>query len=136
MFPRAHAVAYVIMSYRIAYYKVYYPREFYAVIFTTKLEEFNWDVIKRGPRAILQKLEEIQVKGDEASNKEEAEAVPYELAYEMYARGYEFEAPTLEHSRAMKFIVKNGRVQVPLCALDGVGESAAKIGRASCRERV
>ena len=59
MFPRAHAVAYVIMSYRIAYYKVYYPREFYAVIFTTKLEEFNWDVIKRGPRAILQKLEEI-----------------------------------------------------------------------------
>lgn len=126
MFPRAHAVAYVIMSYRIAYYKVYYPREFYAVIFTTKLEEFNWDVIKRGPRAILQKLEEIQVKGDEASNKEEAEAVPYELAYEMYARGYEFEAPTLEHSRAMKFIVKNGRVQVPLCALDGVGESAGK----------
>ena len=126
MFPRAHAVAYVIMSYRIAWYKVYYPREFYAVLFTAKADDFNWDVIKRGPRAILDQIDSVQRKGRNAMPKEIDEIVPLELAYEMYSRGYEFSAPSLDDSRAVHFTVKGGKVQVPLCALTGIGESAGR----------
>ncbi|MDO4860877.1 MAG: PolC-type DNA polymerase III, partial [Bacillota bacterium] len=126
MFPRAHAVAYVIMSYRIAWYKVYYPREFYAVQFTAKINDFNWDVIKRGPQAILDRIEAVQRKGRNALPKEIDEIVPFELAYEMYCRGFEFSPPALDDSKAVHFTVKDGKVQVPLCALSGVGESAGR----------
>ena len=126
MFPRAHAVAYVIMSYRIAWYKVYYPREFYAVQFTAKINDFNWDVIKRGPQAILDRIEAVQRKGKNALPKEIEEIVPFELAYEMYCRGFEFSPPSLDDSKAVHFTVKDGKVQVPLCALSGIGESAGR----------
>lgn len=126
MFPRAHAVAYVIMSYRIAWYKVYYPREFYAVLFTAKINDFNWDVIKRGPQAILDQMDAVLRKGKNATPKEVDEIVPFELAYEMYSRGYSFSEPSLEDSEAVHFTVKDGKVQVPLCALAGLGESAGK----------
>ena len=59
MFPRAHAVAYVMMSYRIAYFKVYHPAEFYAVYFTTKVSDFNDKVILQGSLAVQEKMEEI-----------------------------------------------------------------------------
>lgn len=126
MFPRAHAVAYVIMSYRIAYYKVHFPAAFYAVFFTTKISDFNWGVIRQGRDAILRRLEEIEAKGKNATKKEEVEVIPLELAYEMYSRGYEFMDPSLSDSLAVQFTLKDGKVVVPFCALDGVGESAGR----------
>lgn len=130
MFPRAHAVAYVIMSYRIAYCKVYYPAAFYAVLFTAKIADFNWSVIREGSDSILKRITEIESKGDNATKKEADEQIVLELAYEMYSRGYNFVPPTLAESTAMQFTVKgdyhegSGSVIVPLCALTGVGESA------------
>jgi DNA polymerase-3 subunit alpha (Gram-positive type) len=127
MFPRAHAVAYVMMAYRIAYYKVYYPREFYATYFTTKVSDFDSEVIFKGPKAILEKIESIENKGKNATKKEEDAVTVLEIAYEMYARGYEFTEARLGESDAFKFKILNEKVLLPLMALSGVGENVAKL---------
>lgn len=126
MFPRAHAVAYVTMAYRIAWFKVYQPLAFYAAHLTTKVADFNWDVIKKGKGAILNRMDELAAKGKSITTKEEGEVLVLEICYEMAARGYEFMEPSFENSEAMRFSVKDGKVTVPLCALAGVGENCAK----------
>lgn len=126
MFPRAHAVAYVTMAYRIAWFKVYRPLEFYAVHLTTKVADFNWQVVKKGKETILRRIDEIIAKGKAATAKEEGEMLVLEICYEMMARGYEFANPTFEDSEAMRFGVKDGKVLVPLAAMIGVGETCAK----------
>lgn len=126
MFPRAHAVAYTMMSFRMAWYKVYYPQEFYATYFTTKVANFDAETILKGKDAILAKMEEIDAKGTNAAPKEKDDYTIYEVAYEMYARGYEFTPARLGKSLAMKFSVDNGKVLLPFVAIEGVGENAAK----------
>jgi len=126
MFPKAHAVAYVVMSFRIAYYKVYHPAQFYAVYFTTKVADFNWDIIKNGGEACLRRIDSLELKGKNMTKKEEDEVTVLEVAYEMYSRGYNFADPVLGESKAVKFTIKEGEVQIPLCALLGVGENAGR----------
>ena len=126
MFPKAHAVAYVMMSYRIAYYKVYYPVEFYSVLFTTKVSEFDSETILKGARAVMNKIELIEAKGKNATKKEEDEVTVLEIAYEMYSRGYEFAPAVIGKSHATRFLAAEGKVLLPFVALTGVGESAAK----------
>ncbi len=126
MFPKAHAVAYVMMSYRIAYYKVYYPAEFYSVFFTTKVSEFDSETILKGAKAVMNKIEMIEVKGKNATKKEEDEVTVLEVAYEMYSRGYEFAPAEIGRSHATRFLAVDGKVLLPFVALTGVGESAAK----------
>ena len=88
MFPRAHAVAYTMMSFRMAWYKVYYPREFYATYFSSVVADFDADTILRGKDAILEKMALIKAKGQAATAKESNELTVLEVAYEMYSRGY------------------------------------------------
>jgi len=126
MFPRAHAVAYVMMSYRIAYYKVYYPAEFYAVYFTTKISSFDAETILKGSAEVLSKISSIEIKGKTAKAKEEDELTVLEVAYEMYSRGLEFLPARLETSKAMEFDVTDGKVLLPFCALMGLGETVGK----------
>lgn len=126
MFPKAHAVAYVMMSYRIAYYKVYHPVEFYSVFFTTKVSEFDSETILKGPGAVRNKIELIEAKGKNATKKEEDEVTVLEVAYEMYARGYEFAPAEIGKSHATRFLSVDGKVLLPFVALTGVGENAAK----------
>ena len=126
MFPRAHAVAYVMMSYRIAYFKVYYPAEFYAAHFTTKVGNFDAETILQGATAILEKMKAIELKGKNATSAENAENAVLEVAYEMYARGFEFLPVSLSKSAATKFRVIDGKVLIPFAALSGLGETLAK----------
>ncbi|MBQ6400905.1 MAG: PolC-type DNA polymerase III [Firmicutes bacterium] len=126
MFPRAHAVAYVIMSARIAYYKVYHPLEFYAVWFTAKVENFDEKTILQGQRAIERRLEEIAKAGTEVSKKEEADVPVLEVACEMCARGFAFAPARLGRSDATRFTVDEGKVRLPFVAINGVGENAAR----------
>lgn len=126
MFPRAHAVAYVMMSYRIAYFKVYYPQQFYAAYFTTKSASFDANTIMKGIDAVYSRIKEITLMDKNASAKEQDELTALEVAYEMYARGYEFTPPRLGESDARKFRVKDGKVQPSFVALAGLGENAAK----------
>ncbi len=126
MFPKAHAVAYVMMSYRIAYYKVYHPIEFYAVFFTTKVNDFDTETILKGSRAVQDKIKMIETKGKNASKKETEELTVLEVAYEMYARGYEFYPVKIGRSHETRFFSDEGKVRLPFVALAGVGENAAK----------
>lgn len=126
MFPRAHAVAYTMMSFRMAWYKVYYPREFYATYFTSVVADFDSETILRGPDAILEKIDMIKAKGQAATAKEGSEIIVLEVAYEMYARGYEFMDMKLGLSDAAKFDVVDGKVLLPFMALSGMGETAAR----------
>ncbi|MGI6727646.1 MAG: PolC-type DNA polymerase III [Anaerovoracaceae bacterium] len=126
MFPKAHAVAYVMMSYRIAYYKVYFPLAFYATFFTMKISDFNEEVIMGGIHTVQKKIEEVEKKGKNASKKEEDEVTVLEVAYEMYARGYEFLPVDMMKSDSVKFQVQDGKILLPFFSLNGVGENAAK----------
>ncbi|MBR5740961.1 MAG: helix-hairpin-helix domain-containing protein, partial [Firmicutes bacterium] len=126
MFPKAHSVAYTLMSYRIAYYKVYYPQAFYAATFSGRIATFNMPVILGGIDPVLKRMDEIAAKGKSATKLEEEEVVTLELAYEMYARGYEFLPVSLDKSAATKFYVEDGKVRLSLQAIAGLGETAAK----------
>ncbi len=125
MFPKAHAVAYVMMSYRIAYYKVYYPLEFYAVLFSMKISEFDSEIILQGIHAIEKQISVIEQLGKVATKKQEDELIVFELAYEMYARGFSFKSAKIGFSDARYFKVDEGQLLLPIMALPGVGENAA-----------
>lgn len=134
MFPRAHAVAYVMMSYRIAWFKVYYPVPFYAAYFTTKVADFNSEVILKGSNAILTRIDGILAKGKNATKKEEDEMTVLEVAYEMYSRGYEFAPITFGISDGAKFYEHDGKVLLPFMAVSGIGETAAKALADECKK--
>lgn len=125
MFPKAHAVAYVIMSYRIAYYKVYHPAAFYATFFSTKVADFNAEIILGGYNKISVRMREITEKGKFISQKEVDEMTVLEVALEMLARGYEFDGLDFEQSDASSFTIRNGKVLLPFRAIPGVGDTAA-----------
>lgn len=126
MFPRAHAVAYTMMSFRMAWYKVYYPVEFYATYFSSVVADFDEETILRGSEAILEKINLVNAKGKAATDKEKNEVTVLEVAYEMYSRGYDFIDMTLGESDAAKFKIKDGKVLLPFMALNGMGETAAR----------
>lgn len=135
LFPRAHAVAYVMMSYRIAYYKVYHPGEFYAAFFTAKRDDFNASLIFEDPRNIYAVLSEIYNKGKVATDKEKNESVVLELMYEMFSRGLEFLPPRFGISDPLRFTVEDGKVRIPLGAVGGFGENVAKVLDQGYREK-
>lgn len=126
MFPKAHAVAYVMMSFRLAYYKVHYPAAFYATYFTIKAEDFDADLIVKGLDAIRKKMDEIQSLGNDATAKEKNMLTVLEVAYEMYARGIEILPVDIYKSDAKEFeVVGEKQILPPMIALQGVGENAA-----------
>ncbi|QGT99208.1 DNA polymerase III polC-type [Candidatus Syntrophocurvum alkaliphilum] len=125
MFPKAHAVAYVTMAYRIAYFKVYYPLEFYASFFSIRAEDFDSEVILAGYDAIKRKIKEIENLGYQASQKDKKLVTILELAMEMYARGLYFYPVNLYKSDAKKFIVKDKGLILPFSSLPNVGLAAA-----------
>ena len=125
MFPKAHAVAYVMMSFRIAYYKVYYPEAFYATFFTVKIEDFDADLFTKGKEAVRAKWQEIDKKGNDATTKEKNFMILLEVVYEMYLRGVKLLPVDLYKSGANRFMVTPEGILPPLNALQGVGASAA-----------
>lgn len=127
MFPRAHAVAYVMMSFRMAWYKVYYPLEFYATYFSSTVANFDTETILRGPKACIDRINAIIAMGNSATAKEQDDVLILEVAYEMYARGYGFMPARLGLSDSLRFKVYDGKVVLPFVAIDGMGEGAAKV---------
>ncbi len=125
MFPRAHAVAYVMTSIRIAWYKVHYPLAFYAAYFTTKLSELNGDLLVSGVERIKRHMEWIEG-NDEATKKELSELPILRVVMEMLARGYAFEPIHLEASHYERFSVYEGKVLLPIGSLPGIGHTVAK----------
>ncbi|MCR1849270.1 PolC-type DNA polymerase III [Paeniclostridium sordellii] len=126
MFPKAHAVAYVMMSFRLAYCKVHYPEAFYATYFTTKAEDFDADLIVKGLPAIKSKIKEIEELGNDATTKEKNMLTVLEVALEMYAREIKIIPVDIYKSDAKTFqVVGEKTLLPPMIALQGVGENAA-----------
>ncbi|MGL5647160.1 MAG: PolC-type DNA polymerase III [Clostridium sp.] len=127
MFPKGHAVAYVMMAVRIAYYKVYYPEAYYATFFTVRADEFDAELISKGESAIVAKLEELYALGNAATVKDKGMITSLELCYEMSKRGLKFLKVDLYKSEAVKFIIEEeGVIRPPISALQGVGANAAE----------
>lgn len=126
MFPKAHATAYVISAVRTAYFKLYYPLEFYATYFSVRADDFDIDLCCKGYQAIHDKIVEIEEKGNTASPKEKSLLTILEMALEMTARGFGFKKVDLYRSQATRFVVDGEQLLPPFSAIQGVGENAAK----------
>ena len=126
MFPKGHAVAYVMMAVRIAYFKVYYPKAYYATYFTVRADDFDADLICKGKNAVRAKMKEIQNMGNNASKKDNDLLTILEIANEMYCRGINVLPVDLYKSDSVKFLIKDEEILPPLNALQGVGDTAAK----------
>jgi DNA polymerase-3 subunit alpha (Gram-positive type) len=126
MFPKAHAVAYVMMSYRIAYYKVYYPEAFYATYFTIKLADFDLETVIKGREFVASRRRELEEMGNDKSAKEKNLLTVLEVASEMCARNIRVIKPDLYRSDDSKFMIVDGQILPPLRSLPGMGENAAK----------
>ncbi|HEY0829279.1 MAG TPA: PolC-type DNA polymerase III [Bacilli bacterium] len=126
MFPKAHASAYVISAVRTAFFKVYHPLCFYATYFTVRADEFDIELLIQGHGAILKQLNEIEGKGFQATPKEKGMVSILEMALEMTARGFSFKGIDLYRSEAKKFIIDGTFLIPPFCAVQGIGENAAK----------
>ncbi|MBR2674828.1 MAG: PolC-type DNA polymerase III [Mogibacterium sp.] len=135
MFPRAHAAAYVMMSIRMAWFKVYYPEAFYAAWFTSKVDSFDADAAVRGIADVERRMWEIEKLGFSATGKEKEHLIVYEVMYEAMSRGFEFEEPRLGVSEPCRFSVLDGRILMPFNAISGIGDAAAESLSAAYEER-
>lgn len=127
MFPKAHAAAYVISAFRIAWYKVHMPVYFYASWYSSKATDVDIEAMIKGYSAIKSRIEDIQVKGYEATNKENGQAESLKVALEATARGIKFLNVDLYHSDATVWVSKNDtEIYPPFNAIDGLGDTVAK----------
>ena len=126
LFPKAHAVAYVMMAFRIAWFKVYHPLAFYAAYFYRRSQKGGFDAVlmTSGLEAVKANIAAID-NNEDATNKDEDLLTTLEVVYEFYLRGFEFLPIDLYKSDATKFKVEDGKIRPPFVAISGLGESAA-----------
>jgi len=125
MFPKAHAAAYMISTLRLGWYKVHTPVEYYAAYFTVRGDDFDGATVIKGRDAVHHRMNEIGMKGKEASAKEEGALATFQIVNEMLARGIEVLPVDLFKSDAKKYLVEDGKIRLPFASLSGVGETAA-----------
>ena len=127
MFPKAHACAYVMMAYRVAWFKIYYPLYYYSAFFSIRRSDFDIKAMLGGYEGIKRRLIEIKEKGYSATAKENAVADTLAVALEMLARGFQFKNINIEKSLAKTFYIdeENKALYMPFMAVDGLGESVA-----------
>ena len=127
MFPKAHAAAYVISAFRIAWYKVHMPVYFYASWYSSKATDVDVENMISGYDAIKSRLQDIEAKGYEATNKESGQAESLKVALEATARGIKFLPIDLYESDATVWVTKNDtEIYPPFNAIDGLGDTVAK----------
>ncbi len=125
MFPKAHAAAYVMMAYRIAWYKIYKPLAYYAAYFSIRATAFSYELMCMGRERLEYYMDEIRKKGDAASKKEQDTFKDMKIVQEMYARGFTFEPIDLYKARAHRFQIVNDRLMPALDTIEGLGDKAA-----------
>ncbi|UUD36951.1 DNA polymerase III polC-type [Mycoplasmopsis californica] len=131
MFPKAHAAAYVLMGWRVAWFKLYKPLEHYATYFTVRAEEFDIKTLCKGKDAIAKKYERLLEKRNlknELTTKEKETLTTLEVAYEMTLRGFSFDKICIEKSAATEWLIdyKNKKLIPPFTAIEGLGEAVAE----------
>ena len=126
LFPKAHAVAYVMMAFRIAWFKVYYPLAFYAAYFYRRSQKGGFDAVLMtgGKEAIMANMDTIE-HNENATDKDEDLLTTMEVVYEYYLRGFSFLPIDIYKSHATKFLIEDGKILPPFVAISGLGENAA-----------
>ncbi|MDO4764920.1 MAG: PolC-type DNA polymerase III [Eubacteriales bacterium] len=127
MFPKAHAAAYVMMAFRIAYFKVYYPLEYYTAYFSIRASNFDYVIMARGRDVLEEAVQELKERSEreKLSKKEMDMDKEIRIAREMYARGFSFHKIDLYQSEATRFKIVDGKILPSFCSLNGMGEKAA-----------
>lgn len=127
MFPKAHAAAYVMMAFRIAYFKINYPKAYYASYFSVRAcDDFDYSCMCKGIDVARDAIKEIQAKGQEATAKDKNKQTVLEIVVEFYARGFQFCPIDLYRSDAKKFIPTEDGLLPPFSSLQGLGVNAAQ----------
>ena len=126
MFPKAHAAAYVMMAWRIAYCKVFYPLAYYAAYFSIRATGFSYELMCQGRDRLEFHLADYRKRADSLSKKEQDTLRDMRIVQEMYARGYEFMPIDIYKASADRFQIIDGKLMPSLSSIDGMGDKAAE----------
>ena len=128
MFPKAHAAAYVMMAYRIAYCKLNYPLAYYAAYFGIRASAFSYELMGQGKDKLLYHMKEYKRRAElnQLSKKDQDTLKDMKNVLEMYARGFEFLPIDIYESAATKFKIVDGKLLPPLNTIEGMGDKAAE----------
>ena len=125
MFPKAHAAAYVMMAWRIAYCKINYPLAFYAAFFSIRASGFSYELMCQGQAHLESVMADYKRRGDALTPKEQGSLKDMKLVQEMYARGYDFMPIDIFKAHSRNFQIIDGKLMPSLSSIDGLGEKAA-----------
>ena len=125
MFPKAHAAAYVMMAWRIAWCKVFYPLAYYAAFFSIRATSFNYELMCQGKERLEHHMHEYERRKDELSKKEQDTYKDMRIVQEMYARGFEFLPIDLYKAKAHHFQIIDNKLMPSISTIDGLGDKAA-----------
>ncbi len=127
MFPKAHAAAYVMMAWRVAYCKINYPLEYYAAFFSIRAKAFSYESMCQGREHLEMRMKEVRTRLDNktASKKDEDLLRDMRIVQEMYARGFEFMPLDIFTAKARDFQVIDGKIMPSFTSIEGLGETVA-----------
>ena len=126
LFPKAHAAAYVTNAFRIAWFKVHIPKAYYCAYFTIRADAFDSEIMCNGQDKVKNKMREIELLGNAATDTDSAMYETLEIVNEMYARGIKFLPIDLYKSSAKRFLMEDDGIRPPLNSLPGFGTIAAE----------
>lgn len=125
MFPKAHAAAYVMMGWRIAYCKVFYPLAYYAAYFSVRATGFDYEIMCLGKERLERHLKALKSRKDSLSNKEQDVVKDGRIVQEMYARGFTFMPIDIYRAEPHRFQIIDGKLMPSLNSIEGLGDNAA-----------
>ena len=125
MFPKAHAAAYVMMAWRIAWCKINYPLAYYAAYFSIRADAFNYELMCQGRERLERYMDDYKRRSDTLSQKEQETLKDMKSVQEMYARGFEFMKIDIYQANAHEFQIIDGKLMPSLSTIDGLGDKAA-----------
>ena len=126
MFPKAHAAAYVMMAYRIAYCKINYPLAYYAAYFSIRADAFSYEIMCQGKEKLNYYMQDYKKRSDSLSKKEQDVMKDMKIVQEMYARGFEFVPIDLYKAKAKMFQIADGKLMPSFASIEGMGDKAAE----------
>ncbi len=136
MFPKAHAAAYVMMAWRIAYCKVFYPLAYYASYFSIRATGFSYELMCQGQERLMHFMKDYEKRKDQLSKKEQDTYRDMRITQEMYARGFDFWPMDIYKAKASHFQIIDGKIMPAISSIEGLGERAAEAVEEAAKDGV